>query len=257
MREMALVDHLQELRKRIIFMVIIVFVSFFATYSVGGQIQEFLLVPLRSALGEEGKIVFAGLLEKVLAQFQLAFWTSLIVSAPFTFHQIWLFIKPGLYEKEVKLIRPFIFLGFILFCLGVGFGYYIVFPFTFGTLLNFGEVEVEAFMNMKDYLILSSKILVFLGIIFQLPNAMLIMGYMGIVSGKKLVAAMKYVVVAFAIISAMLTPPDPITMMALWIPLVLLYLLGVLLVYVLVDPFKSKESEDLVPTETETDTENQ
>jgi sec-independent protein translocase protein TatC len=135
--------------------------------------------------------------------------------------------------------------------MGVGFGYYIVFPFTFSTLLNFGEVQVEAFMNMKDYLVLSSKILVFLGIVFQLPNAMLILGYMGVVNGKKLLAAMKYVTVVFAIVSAMLTPPDPITMMALWIPLVLLYLLGVVLVFLLVDPFKSKESDELVPQDEE------
>lgn len=246
---MALVDHLHELRKRIIYIVGIVFVSFFVCYHFGNQIQEYLLIPLREALGEEGKIVFAGLLEKVLAQFQLAFWTSIIVSSPFTFHQLWLFIRPGLYEKEVKLIRPFIFLGFILFCLGVGFGYFIVFPFTFGTLLNFGEVQAEAFMNMKDYLILSSKILVFLGIVFQLPNLMLILGFMGIVNGKKLLDLMKYVVVAFAILSAMLTPPDPITMMALWIPLCTLYLLGVVLVFLLVDPFKRKDSTDVTTTE--------
>jgi len=74
---------------------------------------------------------------------------------------------------------------------------------------------------------------------------------MGIVNGKKLVAAMKYAIVGFAILSAMLTPPDPITMMALWIPLVLLYLLGVGLVFILVDPFKSKDSDELVPSETE------
>lgn len=248
---MALTDHLEELRKRLIYIVLIIFISFFACYGVGGEIQEILLAPLRQALGSEGRVVFSGLLEKVLAQFQLAFWTSLIASSPLTFHQLWLFIKPGLYENEVRLIRPFIFLGFLLFCLGVAFGYFIVFPYTFGTLLNFGEVNAEAFMNMKDYLILSSKILVFLGVIFQLPNAMLILGYMGVVTGKKLVDIMKYVIVIFAIISAMLTPPDPITMMALWIPLVLLYLLGVGLVFILVDPFKSKESEDLVPTETE------
>lgn len=240
MKEMALVDHLSELRKRLIYSVGIIFVAFFVCYHFGEEIQNVLLSPLRSALDTDGKIVFSGLLDKVLAQFQLCFWSAIILSSPFWFHQIWLFIKPGLYPKEIKIIRPFLFLGFLLFWVGVSFGYFIVFPFTFGTLLSFGVGGVEAYMNMKDYLILASKILVFLGFVFQLPNVLLVLGFMGILDSKLLIEYQKYVIVGFAVLSAMLTPPDPITMMALWIPLVLLYLLGVLLVYLLVDPFQKK-----------------
>lgn len=253
MRDMALVDHLYELRKRIIFSVIIIIVSFFACYNFGTQIQDFLLIPLKNALGDSGKIVFAGLLDKVLAQFQLCFWISLILSSPFWFYQFWLFIKPGLYDKEVKVIRPFIFLGFLLFWAGVSFGYYIVFPFTFNTLLEFGVGGIDAYMNMKDYLILSSKILVFLGFIFQLPNCLLVLGFMGVINSKKLMSYQRYVIVAFAIFSAMLTPPDPITMMALWIPLVLLYELGYILVLLFVDPFQKKASEDSEVRDMETE----
>lgn len=245
MKEMPLTQHLEELRKRLIYIVIIVFVSFFVCYSFGEQIQNFLLAPLRSALSTNGKIIFSGLLDKVLAQFQLSFWCSIIFSSPLWFHQLWLFIKPGLYDKEVKLIRPFLLLGFGLFCLGVAFGYFIVFPFTFSTLLQFGVSEIDAYMNLKDYLVLSSKVLVFLGLLFQLPNLLLILGFMGIINSKKLMQIQRYVLVGFAIISAMLTPPDPITMMALWIPLVLLYELGVVLVYFLVDPFVNKAEGEL------------
>lgn len=244
MKEMSLVDHLAELRKRLIYSVGFVFVAFFVCYHFGEPIQNILLEPLRGALASDGKIVFSGLLDKVLAQFQLCFWSAIILSSPFWFYQIWLFIKPGLYSKEVKIIRPFIFLGFILFWLGVSFGYFIVFPFTFGTLLSFGVGGVEAYMNMKDYLILSSKILVFLGVVFQLPNVLLVLGFMGIINSKLLLKYQKYVIVGFAVISAVLTPPDPITMMALWVPLVALYLLGVLLVYLLVDPFQKKNAEE-------------
>ncbi len=240
MKEMALVDHLAELRKRLIYSVGIIFVAFFVCYHFGEPIQNFLLAPLRSSLNTDGKIIFSGLLDKVLAQFQLSFWCSVIFSSPFWFYQIWLFIRPGLYKKEVKVIRPFVVLGFILFWLGVGFGYFIVFPFTFGTLLEFGVSGIDAYMNMKDYLVLSSKVLVFLGLVFQLPNILLILGFMGLVNSKVLLSYQKYVIVAFAVLAAILTPPDPITMMALWIPLVLLYLLGVLLVFLLVDPFQKK-----------------
>lgn len=238
MKEMSLVDHLTELRKRLMYSVGFIFVAFFVCYHFGEHIQNILLAPLRGALDSEGKIVFAGLLDKVLAQFQLCFWSAIILSSPFWFYQVWLFVKPGLYSKEVKLIRPFVLLGFILFWLGISFGYFIVFPYTFETLLSFGVGGVEAYMNMKDYLILSSKILVFLGFVFQLPNILLVLGFMGIINSKVLIKYQKYVVVGFAVLSAILTPPDPITMMALWVPLVGLYLFGVLLVYLLVDPFQ-------------------
>ena len=135
-------------------------------------------------------------------------------------------------------------LGKIKRRLKTNFGYFVVLPFTFNTLLTFGVGGIDAYMNMKDYLILSSKILVFLGFIFQLPNCLLVMGFMGIINSKKLMSYQRYVIVAFAIISAMLTPPDPITMMALWIPLVLLYELGYVLVFLFVDPFQKKSEED-------------
>ncbi len=247
MKEMALTDHLDELRSRVIRIVLILFVAFFVCYHFGEQIQDFLLVPLRNALDDTGKIVFLGLLDKVLTQFQLAFWSAIIVSSPLWFSQIWFFIKPGLYDNEVKLIRPFLFVSFLLFWAGIAFGYFIVFPFTFGTILGFGVQNVDAMMNLKDYIILSCKILVFLGFLFQLPNIILILGFMGLVNGKKLSDARRYVITGFAVMSAILTPPDPITMMALWVPMVALFEIGVLAVKLIVDPFKSK-NKDLEPS---------
>lgn len=242
---MSLTDHLVELRGRIIKIVIILFLAFFVCYHFGPQIQDLLLKPLRDALGDSGKVVFIGLLDKVLTQFQLSFWSAIIVSSPLWFTQIWFFIKPGLYEKEVKIIRPFLFVSFLLFWAGVCFGYFIVFPFTFETILNFGVQGIEATMSLKDYIVLSSKILVFLGILFQLPNILLIMGFMGIIDSKKLSDARRYVITGFAVLSAVMTPPDPITMMALWIPLVCLYELGLWSVYLIVDPFHRKKNKDL------------
>jgi sec-independent protein translocase protein TatC len=208
MKEMSLTEHLTELRSRLIRIVLILIIAFFACYGVADELAEVLLTPLRSALGSEGKVVFLGLLDKVLVQFQLAFWSSVIFSSPLWFHQFWLFLKPGLYAKEVKAIRPFIFLGFSLFVAGIAFGYFIVFPFTFETILGFGVQNIEATLSLRDYLILASKVLVFLGFLFQLPNVMLILGFMGVVDRKKLNEARRYVISAFAALSAILTPPD-------------------------------------------------
>ena len=245
MKEMALTDHLTELRSRVIRIVAILFVSFMVCYNFGDKIQTFLLAPLREALGSEGKVVFLGLLDKVLTQFQLSFWAAIVLSSPLWFGQIWLFIKPGLYAKEVKLIRPFIFFSFVLFWLCVCFGYFIVFPFTFQTILSFGVQGIEATLSLKDYIVLASKILVFLGFLFQLPNVLLVLGFIGIVNSKKLSSIRRYVITGFAILSAVLTPPDPITMMALWIPMVCLYELGLWIVYFVVDPYQKRKSKDL------------
>lgn len=248
MKEMTLTDHLTELRSRLIRVAFILVLAFGVCYHYGDQLQEILLTPLRNALGDTGKVVFAGILDKVLTQFQLAFWSALILSSPFWFAQIWFFIKPGLYEKEVKIIRPFILISFILFSLGVAFGYFLVFPLTFEVLIQWGALDsIEAYISLKEYIVLTSKVLMFLGLLFQLPNVLLIMGFMGVVSSKKLLEASRYVVTGFAILSAMLTPPDPITMMTLWVPLVSLYFMGVLLVFIFVDPWQKRNNKDLAP----------
>jgi sec-independent protein translocase protein TatC len=241
MKEMTLVEHLEELRKRAIYILIILVGGFAACYSFGDLIAEFLMVPLRDALGDEGKVVFLGLLDKVLAQFQIAFWSSILLTSPLWFSQLWMFIKPALYEKEAKVILPFILVGFLLFWLGVSFGYFIVFPYTFETIMNFGLANIEATLSYRDYLILAVKVLVFLGVMFQLPNVMLILGFMDLVTKQSLRSYRRYVYVVFAIVSAMLTPPDVITMMALWLPLAALYEVGILAVAMIVHPYLKRK----------------
>ena len=102
LKDMSLTDHLEELRNRLIRIAIILIISFCICYGFGAELQEILLIPLRSALGVEGKVIFLGILDKVLTQFQLAFWSSIIISSPFWFRELWLFIRPGLYDKEAK-----------------------------------------------------------------------------------------------------------------------------------------------------------
>ena len=120
------------------------------------------------------------------------------------------------------------------------FGYFLVFPLTFETLLSFGVKNVQATISLKDYLVLSSKVLVFLGLVFQLPNILLILGFMGLVTKYSLREMRRYVYVGFAVLSAMLTPPDPYTMLGLWFPLVLLFELGILAVAVIVHPYLAR-----------------
>jgi sec-independent protein translocase protein TatC len=240
---MSLTEHLEELRKTLISVIAILLLAFFGCYGFGEHISELLLTPLRNSLqgGGSGEIVYLGLLDKVMSQLQVAFWSSIIISSPLWFYQIWKFIKPALHSHEVKAVRPFLGIGFIFFCLGVSFGYFVVFPLTFETLLSFGVSNVKATISLKDYLVLASKVLVFLGLVFQLPNILLILGFMGIVTKYSLRSMRRYIYVGFAVLSAMLTPPDPYTMLGLWVPLGFLFEIGILAVSVIVHPYLARQ----------------
>ncbi len=237
---MGFSDHLTDLRSTMIRVLLIWGVSFMICYSYGDLLADYLIKPLKTALNGEGEIVFLEIFDKVLAKFQLGFWAGIILSSPLWFYEIWKFIKPALYEKELKIIRPFLFVGFLLFVLGVLFGYFIAFPFAFDLILNF-EIssieEIKASINLRSYLVMFSKILLFLGLIFQLPNVMLILGFMGVVTKQSLATMRPYVYVAFSVVSAMMTPPDPTTLLLLWVPLVALFEVGLLGVKLIVHPY--------------------
>lgn len=239
---MSFMEHLEELRVRLIRTLIILVVSFSVCYHFAANISEFLLIPLRDAIGIEGKVVFTGVFDKVVAELQIAFWACVFFASPFWFREVWLFIKPGLYEKEVRAVRPFIVVGFLLFLCGVAFGYYVVFPFTFKTVVSMGVQNVEAMLNVQDYLLLASKILVGMGLLFQLPNVMLILGFMGLVTKYSLRSLRRYTAVGFAVVAAVLTPStDIMSMMIVWVPMMLLYEIGILAVALIVHPYLRKK----------------
>lgn len=234
---MTFMDHMEELRTRIIRILLILVISFSVCYYFASEISEYLLAPLRAAIGSQGRVVFTGLLDKVLAELQISFWACIFAASPFWFREVWLFIKPGLYEKEISVIRPFLVVGFLLFLCGVAFGYYVIFPFTFSTMMAYGVQNVEAMLSLTDYLLLASQILVFLGFLFQLPNVMVILAFMGLVTKYSLRNWRRYMAVIFAVAAAVLTPPDPLSMMCVWVPMMVLYEIGILAVAWIVHPY--------------------
>jgi sec-independent protein translocase protein TatC len=200
------------------------------------------LAPLRVVLSSnKGSIVYLGLFDQVVSQLQLSGWADVILTSPLWFYQIWKFIKPGLYSHEVKAVKPFLILGFIMFCGGVTFGYYVFFPFLFNLLIGYyGISDVTATISLKEYIITAVQFLFFLGIIFQVPNVLLILGLMGIVTKQSLRSLRRYVYVGLSVFAAVFSPPDILSMLLVWIPLILLYELGILAVAWIVHPYLAK-----------------
>ena len=235
-------DHLEELRKTVIRIVAILGVTFIATSVYVDHITEWLLKPLRDSLHytKSGIIVYHSIFEKAWVQVDVSIWWAIMISSPLWFYQIWRFIKPGLYHHEIRAVKPFMFLGLLLFLGGMAFGYYVAFPFGFKFLSMIGVGDVQANINLRDYISSSSMILLFLGFIFQFPNVLLILGFMGIVTKQLLRKFRRYVYVGLSILAAILSPPDVISMLSVWIPLIILYEVGVLAVACIVHPYLAR-----------------
>lgn len=217
-------------------------VSFLITTYYVDDITEFLLKPLRATLVDtkSGVIVYHSVFEKAWVQVDVAIWWAIMISSPLWFYQIWKFIRPGLHPHEIRAVKPFMIIGAFLFLAGMAFGYYVAFPWGFKFLAMMGAKDVEANINLRDYISTSSQILLFLGLIFQFPNIMLILGFMGLVTKQLLRKFRRYVYVSLAIAAAILSPPDVISMLSVWIPLCILYEVGVLAVAWIVHPYLYK-----------------
>lgn len=243
MKEMSFWEHIEELRKTLMRIALIVLVAFLITVTFVDQITEFLLIPLRETFrlsGAQGEIVFHSVFEKAMVQLDVSIFWAIFFSAPFWFYQVWKFIRPGLFENEIRAIRPFMIFGLVLFAAGVVCGY-LSLPYVFKFLMGIGVQGVVANINLREYISTVSKVLLLLGLIFQVPNVILILGFMGIVTKQFLRAIRRYVYVGLAVFAAIFSPPDVFSMTAVWIPLCLLYEVGVLLVAWVVHPWLYKQ----------------
>lgn len=236
---MSFWEHVEELRKTLVRIACIVLVAFLITVSFVDQITELLLFPLRETFKlslTHGEIVYHSVFEKAMVQLDVSIFWAIFFSAPFWFYEVWKFIRPGLYQNEIRAIRPFMIFGLVLFIAGVVSGYFVL-PYVFKFLMGVGVEGVVANINLRDYVSTVSKVLLLLGVIFQVPNILLILGFMGIVTKQFLRSIRRYVYVGLAVFAAIFSPPDVFSMMSVWIPLCLLYEFGVILVAWVVHPW--------------------
>lgn len=238
MKEMSFWDHIEDFRKMVIKIVWIFLGTFILTSVYVDNITEFLLKPLRASLStsQQGIIVYHSVFEKAWVQVDVSLIWAIIGSSPLWFYQIWKFVRPGLYPHEIRAVRPFMILGWFLFLLGMTSGYLIM-PYAFTFLAKLGVQGIQANINLRDYITNVSQILLFLGVIFQFPNVLIILGFMGIVTKQLLRKFRRYVYVGLSLVAAFFSPPDVISMLSVWIPLCILYEVGTLAVALVVHPY--------------------
>jgi sec-independent protein translocase protein TatC len=223
-----LLDHLIELRTRLLRSVFALAIGFGICLYFADPILGFLVQPLKDAFPDgEGQLIFTKLYEIFFVELKVALFAGFFVSFPIIANQLWAFIAPGLYAREKKAFLPFLLATPVLFVAGGALAYYVVMPTAFRWFLGFegsaGGLDIEALPSAGDYLSLVMQFILAFGMSFLLPVLLLLLNRAGIVTRQQLSAARRYVIVGIAALAAIVTPPDPGSQVILAIPLLLLF----------------------------------
>ena len=225
-----LLDHLIELRRRLLWSVVVLAILFFACFYFATQIFAFLVQPLLAA--GQGRIIFTDIFEAFFVEVKVALFAALMLGFPFFATQMWKFVAPGLYVKEKKALLPFLLLTPVFFIGGAAFAYYVAMPWALHFLLSYqgdvGGVTQEALPGVGNYLSFSTRFLFGFGVAFLLPILLMILERAGLVTREQLSRSRRYAIVGAAVVSAVLTPPDVVSQLMLLVPLYALYEFAIL-----------------------------
>ena len=221
--------HLAELRKRLAISAGTVFILFFVMFAFWEPILDWMIMPLKEVLPEGSNVIFTKVQEPFFTALKVAFFTGFIASLPVIFWQLWLFVAPGLYENEKKMVVPFVTGATVMFLIGSSFCYYVVIPFGFDFLINFGAQLFTALPSIGDYVSFFTKLLLGFGLAFELPVITFFLAAMGLVTDQTLIGFFRYALVLIFLLSALLTPPDLLTQFLMAGPMILLYGISILI----------------------------
>jgi sec-independent protein translocase protein TatC len=229
-----LLDHLIELRTRLVRAVLALLIGFAVCFYFADEILGFLVQPLKNAFpAGEGQLIFTKLPEIFFVELKVGLFAGFMVSFPIIANQLWAFIAPGLYAREKKAFLPFLIATPVLFISGASLAYFVVMPTAFKWFLGFsgtaGGMDVQALPSAGDYLSLVMQFILAFGMTFLLPVLLLLLHRAGLVSREQLAGARRYVIVGVFVVAAIVTPPDPGSQIILAIPLLGLFELSLLL----------------------------
>jgi sec-independent protein translocase protein TatC len=217
------IEHLEELRKRLIISLIAVGIGFGISYVFSKEIFQFLTIPLVRALPPGANMIYTRLPEAFFTYLKVALLAGIFVASPVVLYQIWLFVAPALYSHEKKYVIPFVIFSTLLFVGGGAFGYFIVFHYGFQFFMGFATDFIKPAPTLKEYLSFCALLLLTFGLTFELPLFVFFLSKLGVVDARMLARNRRYVILGIFAVAAILTPPDVVTQLMMAGPLLILY----------------------------------
>ncbi len=240
-KKMPLLDHLIELRQRLLYSVVALLVVFLVCFYFAQPIFQYLAQPLADVMREhdigeqQRRLIFTALTEVFFTYVKVAFFAAAFICFPIFLVQFWLFVAPGLYKHEKSALAPFLAATPFLFFLGGALVYYIIFPFAAEFFIAFEVPETDTTLpiqlepKVNEYLSLMMQLIFAFGLCFQLPVVMTLLARVGLATSKGMAAKRKYAIVGVFIVAAVFTPPDPLSQLSLAIPIIILYEISILM----------------------------
>lgn len=230
MKKMTLMQHFSEMRRRILWIAFIFAVAFVGGWVVAPYLQEFFTAPLLN-VWPDGTLLYTGLADGLMIQFSLATLFALIIVLPTALWHIWAFVAPGLKKNERRFIFPVLILSPVLFLLGAGFAFFVLFPIAFKFFVELNQtapVPAVLLPAARDYLTFAIGLLKVFGIAFQLPLVMVLLNRIGVLPRGTVVRMRRYAIIAIVVVAAILTPPDVVSQILLALPMWALFEISVL-----------------------------
>lgn len=238
-KQLTLVEHLSELRRRIIIIFLGIIGGSIISYQFVDNIVELLVKP-----AEKLEFIYLSPPELFLAYLKIAIISGIVISSPISLMQIWLFIKPGLKPNERKYLRFGLWMGIVFFLIGVVFAYFTLVPITINFFTEISKNEIAPLFSFDSYLSFISSILLSSGLVFELPLLIILLTQLNLITANTLIKYRKYVILVIFIIAAIITPPDVISQALLGVPMVLLYEISIWIAKVIGKRKKEKAYEE-------------
>lgn len=226
-KELPLVQHLIELRTRLLHTIIFVLVVFGCLFPFANDIYYIISAPLQNLLPENSSMIATDVISPFLTPLKLTLFTAVLISIPYILYQIWAFIAPGLYKHEKRLAMPLLASSIVLFYLGMAFAYFVVFPLLFSFITGIGLTGVATMTDITKYLDFVLQMFFAFGFAFEIPVATVLLIHAGVVSPDGLVKKRPYIIVGCFVVGMLLTPPDVFSQILLAIPMWMLFEVGV------------------------------
>ncbi len=229
LKEQTLIEHLMELRSRLLYASVAVVLAFVCLLPFAAEVFTLVSTPLTNALPPGNSMIATHVASPLLTPFKTAFFVALFLAMPVVLYQAWAFITPGLYRKEKRLGVPLLLSSIVLFYAGIAFAYFVVFPLMFSFFATIAPTDVEVMTDISNYLDFVMTLFLAFGLAFEVPVATVLIVWAGFTTPKALGKARPYVFLGAFVIGMLLTPPDVISQFLLAVPVYLLYEVGILM----------------------------